>query len=178
MKLKRENVNEKFRDILIKHLFCGELTEDVVITEETNLVEDLAADSLDLIEILMAAEDAFEIDCEIPNSEVSDLNTVGEILDFIIKTHEEQTRITAPDPDAPFLKTMSEIFGSGNNHSKCPCCEKGIPKQTTYYIPLKDQDFNDLDGFMVVKEGSALYDALVHEGEGKLPLHVRIVNNG
>ena len=92
MELKREKVSEILRNILIKHLFCGEITEDAIIEEDTSLAHDLAADSLDLIEILMDCEDTFDIDCEIPNETLNGLETFGQFVDFIIAQHKEQNR--------------------------------------------------------------------------------------
>lgn len=51
------------------------------ITEETTFTEDLGADSLDVFQIIMGIEEAFEI--EIPADKVEQIATVGEAVDLI-----------------------------------------------------------------------------------------------
>ena len=51
------------------------------ITLESNIIEDLGADSLDTVELVMALEDAFKI--EIPDEQQENLRTVQQAIDFI-----------------------------------------------------------------------------------------------
>ncbi len=51
------------------------------ITNETSLLEDLGADSLDLVELIMAMEEEFNI--EIPDEDVEQLRTVGDAVSYI-----------------------------------------------------------------------------------------------
>lgn len=51
------------------------------ITEDTVLLEDLDADSLDLIDLAMSLEDAFEV--EVPDEELENFKTVGDIVKYI-----------------------------------------------------------------------------------------------
>ena len=51
------------------------------ITMETTFVDDLGADSLDLFELVMALEDEYNV--EIPAEELTDLNTVGDVIDYL-----------------------------------------------------------------------------------------------
>jgi acyl carrier protein len=51
------------------------------ISADTNIATDLGADSLDVVEILMSIEDEFEI--EIPDNEIENIRTVGELVEFI-----------------------------------------------------------------------------------------------
>ncbi len=51
------------------------------ITPETRIAEDLGADSLDVVEMLMAVEEEFEI--EIPDEDIESLKTVGDVVDYI-----------------------------------------------------------------------------------------------
>ena len=51
------------------------------ITSETSFKDDLGADSLDLFELVMALEDEYNI--EIPAEELTDLNTVGDVIDYL-----------------------------------------------------------------------------------------------
>ncbi len=51
------------------------------ITEDTVLLEDLDADSLDLIDLAMSLEDCFEV--EVPDEELENFKTVGDIVKYI-----------------------------------------------------------------------------------------------
>ncbi len=55
--------------------------EEDTITPETNIADDLGADSLDVVDLLMSIEDEFEI--EIPDEEVENIKTVGELVKYI-----------------------------------------------------------------------------------------------
>ncbi|MEG1427833.1 MAG: acyl carrier protein [Oscillospiraceae bacterium] len=55
--------------------------EEDSITSDTSLSDDLGADSLDVVDLLMSIEDEFEI--EIPDSEVENIKTVGAIVQYI-----------------------------------------------------------------------------------------------
>ena len=51
------------------------------ITAETTLADDLGADSLDVVDLLMSIEDEFEV--EIPDEEVENIKTVGALVEYI-----------------------------------------------------------------------------------------------
>ena len=55
--------------------------EEDTITMDTNLEEDLSADSLDVVDLLMSTEDEFEI--EIPDEEIENIRTVAELVSYI-----------------------------------------------------------------------------------------------
>ena len=55
--------------------------EEDTITPDTSITEDLGADSLDVVDLLMSIEDEFEI--EIPDGEVENIKTVGELVSYI-----------------------------------------------------------------------------------------------
>ena len=57
------------------------ITDPDIITLNTNLREDLDADSLDAVEIIMAVED--ELDIEIPDDIAERFQTVGQIVDYL-----------------------------------------------------------------------------------------------
>ena len=51
------------------------------ITEASNILDDLGADSLDVVDLVMALEDEFDV--EIPEDQVENIKTVGDIVKFI-----------------------------------------------------------------------------------------------
>ena len=55
--------------------------EEDTITNDTSITEDLGADSLDVVDLLMSIEDEFEI--EVPDTEIEDIKTVGELVKYI-----------------------------------------------------------------------------------------------
>ena len=55
--------------------------EEDKIVEDTNLQDDLGADSLDVVDLLMSIEDEFEI--EIPDDEIENIKTVGALVSYI-----------------------------------------------------------------------------------------------
>ena len=55
--------------------------EEDSITPETTIADDLGADSLDVVDLLMSIEDEFEI--EIPDEEIDNTKTVGELVKYI-----------------------------------------------------------------------------------------------
>ena len=68
---------EKVKEVIEEKLNA----EGVEITEETSFKDDLNADSLDLFELVMALEDEFSI--EIPSEDLEQLNTVGDVLNYL-----------------------------------------------------------------------------------------------
>ena len=72
-------VFKKVQSIIVEEL---NLDEEKV-TRESRLQEDLGADSLDAVELIMNIEDEFEI--QISDEEATDIKTEGELVDFITK---------------------------------------------------------------------------------------------
>ena len=68
---------EKMREIIAEQLNCDGET----IGLETNFKDDLGADSLDLFELVMALEEEYGL--EIPAEELSDVETVGDIIEYL-----------------------------------------------------------------------------------------------
>ena len=68
---------EKMREIIADQLNC----EADSITADTSFKDDLGADSLDLCELVMALEDEYSV--EIPAEELTDLTTVGAVIDYL-----------------------------------------------------------------------------------------------
>ncbi len=70
-------VFEKVKEILVEQLDADAES----ITLETDIADDLGADSLDVVEMLMTIEGEFDI--EIPDEEIENLKTVGSLVDYI-----------------------------------------------------------------------------------------------
>lgn len=73
------NIEERVKKIIIEQL--GVKEEEV--TNEASFVDDLGADSLDTVELVMALEEEFE--CEIPDEDAEKITTVQEAIDYIKK---------------------------------------------------------------------------------------------
>ncbi len=72
-----ENIAEKVRDIIVEQL--GVNPEQV--TPEAKFIEDLGADSLDTVELVMAFEEEFGID--VPDEEAEKLQAVSDVIRFV-----------------------------------------------------------------------------------------------
>ena len=72
-----DEVVEKIKAILSEQFDADEDS----ITAETTLADDLGADSLDVVDLLMSIEDEFEV--EIPDEEVENIKTVGALVEYI-----------------------------------------------------------------------------------------------
>lgn len=70
-------VLEKVKAILAEQF---DIDEDT-LTADTDLQEDLGADSLDVVDLLMSIEDEFEV--EIPDEEIENIRTLGELVSYI-----------------------------------------------------------------------------------------------
>jgi acyl carrier protein len=68
----------------IKGLVADQLNiEEDEITMESSFLQDLGADSLDIVELIMAFEEEFDI--EIPDEEAEKIETVGDAVEYIQK---------------------------------------------------------------------------------------------
>tara|TARA_R110002049_G_scaffold210777_1_gene381871 strand:+ start:579 stop:821 length:243 start_codon:yes stop_codon:yes gene_type:complete len=72
-----DNISEKVKDIIVEQL--GVNPEQV--TQEAKFIEDLGADSLDTVELVMAFEEEFGID--VPDEEAEKLQSVGDVVRYI-----------------------------------------------------------------------------------------------
>lgn len=72
-----DSIEERVKKIVVEQL--GVKEEEV--TREASFVDDLGADSLDTVELVMALEEEFE--CEIPDEEAEKITTVQQAIDFI-----------------------------------------------------------------------------------------------
>ena len=70
-------VFDKIKDIIVEQL---DVEEDAV-TMEASITEDLGADSLDVVDLVMSIEESFDV--EIPDEEVENIKTFGDIVKYI-----------------------------------------------------------------------------------------------
>ena len=73
-------IEAKVKNIIADQLGVGEDE----IKPESSFIEDLGADSLDIVELVMAMEEEFEV--EIPDEEAENIKTVGDAINYI-NTH-------------------------------------------------------------------------------------------
>ena len=72
-----EEVLEKVKGIIVEQLGVAE----TAVTMEASFIDDLGADSLDIVELIMALEEEFDI--EIPDADAEKVVTVGDVVDYI-----------------------------------------------------------------------------------------------
>jgi acyl carrier protein len=76
--MEREELLAKIKSIVSDKL---SISEDQV-TEEASFIDDLGADSLDTVELVMALEDEFDLD--IPDEEAEKMTTIGKAMDYVL----------------------------------------------------------------------------------------------
>jgi acyl carrier protein len=76
-----KTIEQRVKQIIVNQLNVNEEQ----LTPEASFLDDLGADSLDLVELIMAFEEEFktEIKGEIPESEAEKLTKVGQVVDYI-----------------------------------------------------------------------------------------------
>jgi len=72
-----EEVFDKVKEIIVEQLGVV----DTSVTMEASFIDDLGADSLDIVELIMALEEEFDI--EIPDGDAEKVVTVGDVVDYI-----------------------------------------------------------------------------------------------
>jgi acyl carrier protein len=77
MSTEEPSIEERLKEIIIKQFGEGEKT----VTLETSFVNDLGADSLDVVELVMELEDEFDV--SIPDEDAEKMQTVGDAVKFI-----------------------------------------------------------------------------------------------
>ena len=75
-----EEILEKVKGIIVEQLGVA----DTAVTMEASFIDDLGADSLDIVELVMALEEEFDI--EIPDADAEKVVTVGDVVDYIKET--------------------------------------------------------------------------------------------
>ena len=84
MNTETKNIAESVKKIIVNHLGVPEEK----VAENSSFVEDLGADSLDTVELVMAFEEEFK--CEIPDEEAEKIRTVKDAITFLQKAQEEK----------------------------------------------------------------------------------------
>lgn len=77
-----EEIFQKVKDIVVEQLG---ISEDIV-TMQATFVDDLAADSLDIVELIMQIEEEFKL--EIPDTDAEKIVTIGDVVTYI-QSHKE-----------------------------------------------------------------------------------------
>jgi acyl carrier protein len=78
-----DTIEERVKEIIVNELGV----EAEKVTSEASFVEDLGADSLDTVELVMAFEEEFGLD--IPDEDAEQMRTVGEAVSYLKKNAEE-----------------------------------------------------------------------------------------
>jgi acyl carrier protein len=73
-----DSLEQKIRSLVAEQL-CVELAE---IKPDANILDDLGADSLDVVEMVMALEEHFDI--EVPDEDVEELRTVADVERYVV----------------------------------------------------------------------------------------------
>ena len=72
-----EEIFEKVKDIIVEQLGVA----DTAVTMEASFIDDLGADSLDIVELIMALEEEFDI--EIPDADAEKVVSVSDVVEYI-----------------------------------------------------------------------------------------------
>ncbi len=76
----RAEIEKKVKEIIVKKLGVTEAE----VTPAASYVEDLGADSLDQVELVMEFEDTFSLGEKIPEEEAAKLTTVGSTIEYLV----------------------------------------------------------------------------------------------
>src|SRR5215212_10240373 len=83
-RMSEKSIEEKVKDIIVEQL--GVNPEQV--TPTASFIEDLGADSLDTVELVMAFEEEFSV--EVPDEDAEKLQTVGDVIKYIDERAKQQ----------------------------------------------------------------------------------------
>jgi acyl carrier protein len=77
--MENEEIFDKVKAVIVDQLNV----EEADVTEEASFIDDLGADSLDIVELVMALEEQFGI--SIPDEEAENIKTVGDAVAYIVE---------------------------------------------------------------------------------------------
>ena len=77
-----EAIFEKVKEIIVEQLGV----EEDIVKGEASFIDDLGADSLDVVELIMALEEEFDI--EIPDAEAEKVATVNDVVEYIAQNNQ------------------------------------------------------------------------------------------
>jgi acyl carrier protein len=80
--MEHEEIYAKVKEVIVDQLSADE--DDV--SPEASFIDDLGADSLDIVELVMALEDSFGV--SIPDEEAESIKTVGDAVEYIVANME------------------------------------------------------------------------------------------
>ena len=75
--MEQEEIFEKVKGIIVEQLGVSE----TAVNMEASFIDDLGADSLDIVELIMALEEEFDL--EIPDADAEKVVTVGDVVEYI-----------------------------------------------------------------------------------------------
>ena len=75
--MSQEEIFDKVKEIIIEQLGV----QESAVTMEASFIDDLGADSLDIVELIMALEEEFDL--EIPDADAEKVATVGDVVGYI-----------------------------------------------------------------------------------------------
>jgi len=75
--MESEEIFEKVKNIIVEQLGVSETT----VTMDSSFIDDLGADSLDIVELVMALEEEFDL--EIPDADAEKVVTVSDVVEYI-----------------------------------------------------------------------------------------------
>jgi len=73
-----DNIFDRVKDVIVEQLG---IEDESSVTMTTTFIDDLGADSLDVVELIMALEEEFEL--EIPEVEAEKIVSVGDVVEYI-----------------------------------------------------------------------------------------------
>ena len=75
--MNEQEIFEKVKNLIVENLGVKE----EAVTKEASFIDDLAADSLDIVELVMSLEEEFDL--EIPDEEAENIKTVDDVVNYI-----------------------------------------------------------------------------------------------
>ena len=118
--MSEKSIEEKVKDIIVEQL--GVNPEQV--TPTASFIEDLGADSLDIVELVMAFEEEFSV--EVPDEDAEKLQTVGDVIKYI---EEEREAISRPHLISTTRPRFACALRRNTAAAVFSCCRVAVPSQ-------------------------------------------------